>query len=592
MEAELAKVREAHAADLKLSMDKEASGSHDRYAERYDAVRAELASARSEIDEANRRNENIEAENGAAHDGLMRRIAELERAESELTSLLEAKKHDNDANQATIVVLQTNVSGHVATITRQEGSISRLEEEVRFIKKSLDDANHKLEGTQSPRSRDASKQEFKKEMGELEGKLVAMEGERVDLQNKMREKDEAYRAVKSELDATNSRLIDTSGAIEEAKVKAANMKVKVQHLSEEVRTAHAKRKANEGMLEEMAEENEQLLARLEATKSEMSLRLQEAKSLAEGEARELATEYAIAAAEKDALVEELRLARAEIANLQARVVKLDEEFATSEKRVTLSDSKLKELSSQLQTLTSHLESTRSTITTLEVKLRTKDEYCEQFESIERRLIEEKHVLNQIRANLHNRVIQLSGNIRVFVRVRPFVESERRLTSEVQQPGKYNWSVGGSSSRPSSRGSMGPTSSRPPSREYGDEANDECCPFHFPSITDRNTRPSSSSTGGISAKSSTNYTSFNDLTKQVIELTEPFKDRGGLKERRKKWKYGFDRVFSQDNGQDDVWEGAEPLVQSCIDGFHVCMFAYGQVFPLRFIMIGSTLYHIS
>ena len=46
-------------------------------------------------------------------------------------------------------------------------------------------------------------------------------------------------------------------------MKAANMKVKVQHLSEEVRTAHAKRKENEGMLEEMAEENKQLLARLD-----------------------------------------------------------------------------------------------------------------------------------------------------------------------------------------------------------------------------------------------------------------------------------------------------------------------------------------
>lgn len=39
--------------------------------------------------------------------------------------------------------------------------------------------------------------------------------------------------------------------------------------------------------------------------------------------------------------------------------------------------------------------------------------------------------------------------------------------------------------------------------------------------------------------------------------------------------GFDRVFNQENGQEDVWEGAEPLVQSCVDGFHVCMFAYGQ-----------------
>lgn len=115
-------------------------------------------------------------------------------------------------------------------------------------------------------------------------------------------------------------------------------------------------------------------------------------------------------------------------------------------------------------------------------------------------------------------------------------------------------------------------------EVGEEAE---CPFHFPSVTDRKTSQlsneggSSGGTTATAAKSSPNYTSFNDLTKQTIELTEPYKDRGGLNPRRKKWKYGFDRVFNPVNGQADVWEAAEPLVQSCVDGFHVCMFAYGQ-----------------
>ena len=293
--------------------------------------------------------------------------------------------------------------------------------------------------------------------------------------------------------------------------------------------------------------------------------------------------------EKDVLVEELRLARDEVADLQARIGILDEALATSQQCNTshqankiASDRKLKEVSSQLQSLTDRLESAWSTITILVGMLRAKDEYCEQFESIERRHVEDKRVLNEIRKTLHNRVIQLNGNISSFIRVRPWIKGERRLTMEVQQHEKYNWSVGGSgrSSRPSSRGSMGPTGGRPPSRESGEDADDESCLFHFPSITDRSTRPSSSGTGGVGAKSSTNYTSFNDLTKQVIELTEPHKDRGGLKERRKKWKYGFDRVFSPDHGQDDVWEAAEPLVQSCVDGFHVCMFAYGQVFTFR------------
>lgn len=97
-----------------------------------------------------------------------------------------------------------------------------------------------------------------------------------------------------------------------------------------------------------------------------------------------------------------------------------------------------------------------------------------------------------------------------------------------------------------------------------------CPFHFPSLADR-----TAAAAPPDPTASPNFTSFHDLTKQTLELTEPRKDRGGLKERRKKWKFGFDRVFHQENRQEDIWAGAEPLVQSAVDGFHVCMFAYGQ-----------------
>ena len=69
-----------------------------------------------------------------------------------------------------------------------------------------------------------------------------------------------------------------------------------------------------------------------------------------------------------------------------------------------------------------------------------------------------------------------------------------------------------------------------------------CPFHFPSITDRKTTSLLGNTGSDGgSKSSPNYTSFDDLTKQTIELTEPYKDRGGLNPRRKKWKFGECRM---------------------------------------------------
>ena len=46
--------------------------------------------------------------------------------------------------------------------------------------------------------------------------------------------------------------------LEDAKAKATKLDVEVKHLSDEIRAAHAKCKENEGMLEEIAEENEQL----------------------------------------------------------------------------------------------------------------------------------------------------------------------------------------------------------------------------------------------------------------------------------------------------------------------------------------------
>ena len=139
------------------------SNSHDQIPKDYHAVKYELASARSEIDDANRRIERLTAENDAARD-------------------------DNNAKLEQISVLESKISS-----------------------------------------------------------------ERADVRNKLREKDEAYLAkCIIELNELNARLSDTS--VEEAKAKAADQKVKVQRLSEKVRTANAKIEADERKLEEMAEE--------------------------------------------------------------------------------------------------------------------------------------------------------------------------------------------------------------------------------------------------------------------------------------------------------------------------------------------------
>lgn len=106
------------------------------------------------------------------------------------------------------------------------------------------------------------------------------------------------------------------------------------------------------------------------------------------------------------------------------------------------------------------------------------------------------------------------------------------------------------------------------------------PFSFPDLFER----------GLSNSSSNGGSSFcdDDVTKQALVAVEPYKDRGGLKNRQKKWKFGFDHVFSPDHKQTDVWTATEPLVQSAIDGYNVCIFAYGQTGSGKtYTMIGGS-----
>lgn len=327
-------------------------------------------------------------------------------------------------------------------------------------------------------------------------------------------------------------------------------------------------------------ENEQVVAKLDEREGE----LKQTMDQMEGQLKQLSdmelqlnnatSEKETLLSENESLATELSDIQNQVSHLQSEVGSLKDDLVISQQRAEMldsqkneSDEKLHELSNQLQSLTTLLESAQGTITTLEDKLRAKNEYCEQFESIERKLIHEKNVLNEMRRTLHNKVIQLTGNIRVYIRVRPLIPSEQQLTTVATTRRPSSASGGGegrpssASGRPSSRG--GSIISSSSQEQQQQQQQDEQC-FHFPGLADRNV-----------ASKSPNYTSFSDLSKQTIELTEPHRDRGGLNPRRKKWKYGFDKVFNPVNDQADVWDGAEPLVQSAVDGHKVCMFAYGQ-----------------
>lgn len=164
---------------------------------------------------------------------------------------------------------------------------------------------------------------------------------------------------------------------------------------------------------------------------------------------------------------------------------------------------------------------------------------ETFNERESELYKKLQESDRVRRSLHNRVMQLSGNIRVYVRVRPELPGERQtlLKSSIVSQAEGN------------------------KKRKHTEIEEEC-PFHFP---------------GTGGQESTEKSQFgaDDPTKNLLEVIEPKKDRGGLSERRKKWVFGFDNVFNPSHGQGDIWEATEPLVQSAIDGYNVTVFAYGQ-----------------
>jgi chromosome segregation ATPase len=190
---------------------------------------------------------------------------------------------------------------------------------------------------------------------------------------------------------------------------------------------------------------------------------------------------------------------------------------------------------------------------------------------EHKLYQQLMYYENVRRTLHSKLIQFMGNIRVFVRVRPTLENE---TMQQNQNASNNILSNRSNST---------------KRKLNDH--DEEPIFHFPgmyncsndsSIPLMDDESSTSKdmqqrrTSKRPATSTTNSgSSSTDLTKNIIEVVAPYKDRGGLNDRRSKWKFGFDHVFTPKHTQRDVWEATEPLIQCGVDGYNVTIFAYGQ-----------------
>ena len=173
-----------------------------------------------------------------------------------------------------------------------------------------------------------------------------------------------------------------------------------------------------------------------------------------------------------------------------------------------------------------------------------------FNVREQKLYEQLQHYEHIRREMHSKLIQLMGNIRVFIRIRP------RLSNEAKKENGSEPSLAAKKHRPSIVDGK--------RKEAADNDDDDI--FRFPGVYESSDR-------SVTANDAT--ASHTDATKNMIEVTAPYKYRGGLSDRRQQWTFGFDRVFTPTHTQSDIWEATDPLIQCAVDGYNVTIFAYGQ-----------------
>lgn len=185
--------------------------------------------------------------------------------------------------------------------------------------------------------------------------------------------------------------------------------------------------------------------------------------------------------------------------------KLDEQkHETESLRATLS-----ELSASSVSYESINKSQQDQINELHYQLQVQKDKVSELKTLTQEAQEERDACKDkllkeefIRRKLHNQIQELKGNIRVFCRVRPKLQSDAYPTAEIQYPDK-------------------------------------------------------------------------EMEGQQILLSGPSSDSTLTSSAPKLYQFNFDRVFSPDSTNDQVFDEISQLVQSALDGYNVCIFAYGQ-----------------
>eukprot|EP00252_Welwitschia_mirabilis_P009338 TRINITY_DN2186_c0_g3_i1.p1 TRINITY_DN2186_c0_g3~~TRINITY_DN2186_c0_g3_i1.p1 ORF type:complete len:778 (-),score=172.12 TRINITY_DN2186_c0_g3_i1:517-2850(-) len=240
----------------------------------------------------------------------------------------------------------------------------------------------------------------------------------------------------------------------------------------------------------------------EVAKTSLQETLQKAKELAEENER-LRSDLQHTTDENNRLASEVQILSADVLKYKECTGKSAIELEQLTKRANFLEESFSSQSEQIKLLKQQLENSNMKLeiaesSALELKIRL-EENCKKVDELQSRLVEAEHQVVEgelLRRKMHNTILELKGNVRVFCRVRPLLAED----------------------------------------------------------------------GYSEDKLVVQYPTSMELRGRGIEL---------LQGPGQKQSFAFDRVFSHEASQEEVFVDISELVQSALDGYKVCIFAYGQ-----------------
>jgi kinesin family member C1 len=502
---EEAEARKGEADTLALRLaeaEKEVEGLSEQLDTLAETLRKERAEAAQTLESA-------EAQHVLAREALQARLDETERKlEGQLS---EANRRASDATSH-ISSLESTMEGLQASVREAEVKTARLEGDLRFAEeakaslmervKSLqeqlehrDQATSKMIDTMSRSQERAEEREREalKRAEELQGKVTELLTDREELRtNEQRLVSEAREATGRE-ERLQGQLTSAEEGLREAQKQLESARASVHTL--------------EGELSALKRSHQEYVTETTASTKELEEKLEEAMARA-------------ATAE-----ESLREREAEVAAINKEMSSLKEDYEASlsmgreateradslQRQVTTLKEAMGQTSQQQATALCEVTADRDTLL---ARVSVMDELRQKLAASEAEaasLRDDVYDLQMRRRALHNKIQDMRGSIRVFVRVRPVLDGDV---------------------------------------EDGMTRNDIDTVINC----------------GVDSESLELCANTSRLQKQAVAETN---------KRPEVRKYKFDAVFGPKSSQEDVFDEVSMFVQSALDGFQVCLFSYGQ-----------------